>query len=279
LIDLHTHSTASDGSLSPADLVALAAKRGLKALALTDHDTVSGLAEAEAAALEAGIRLVRGVEIEVEWQPGEFHLLGLDLPKAAPGLDAALGFLARKREERNRSIIERMAAAGMDVAWEELAAISNSAMIGRPHIAQLLVKKRIVKNRQQAFDLYLGKGKAFYESKAAMNLYEGIDLIHKAGGLAFVAHPLSLFVSWTRLSLLFPEWKEAGADGIEAWHPTARRNECARLERMAVEQGFRVSAGSDFHGEPRPERKLGLTAGDIRIEDRFLSALDRGTAS
>jgi 3',5'-nucleoside bisphosphate phosphatase len=275
VIDLHAHSNASDGSLSPGELVALARKRGLSALALTDHDTVAGLGEAESAARDAGIRLIRGVEIEVEFNPGEFHLLGLDFPSPAPGLAEILAVIARKRETRNRTIVERLSAAGHELRYEELLETAGSSMVGRPHIAELLVRKRIARTRQQAFDRFLGKGKPFWEPKAAITLEEGVDLVHKAGGLAFVAHPMSLFVSWKRLRELFPAWKEIGVDGIEAWHPTARKAECERLEDLSKLHGFRVSAGSDFHGAIRPDRKLGLTAGNKEIDDRFLAAIER----
>jgi predicted metal-dependent phosphoesterase TrpH len=276
MIDLHCHSTASDGSLSPTALIDLAAERGLCALALTDHDSVSGLAEAQARADLKGIRFVRGVEIEVEFKPGEFHLLGLDFEAGSPGLDTALAILAEHRQKRNRQIIDQMRQDGMAVDWEELRALSGSSMIGRPHIAQYLVRKGLVKRRQVAFDKYIGKGRPYYVPKACISLEEGVKLIHDSGGLAFVAHPMSLFVSWTRLREMFPQWKEMGIDGVEAWHPAARRGECDKLEALAVQHGLRITAGSDFHGEARPERKLGITAGDKKIEDRFLAALERG---
>jgi 3',5'-nucleoside bisphosphate phosphatase len=275
VIDFYAHSKTSDSNLSPKELVALARKRGLSALALTDHDTVADLTEAESAAREAGIRLIRGVELEVEFNPGEFHILGLDFPAPAPGLAEILGVIAKKRETRNRTIVERLSAAGHELRYEELLEAAGSSMVGRPHIAELLVRKRIARTRQQAFDRFIGKGKPFWEPKAAITLEEGVDLIHAAGGLAFVAHPMSLFVSWKRLRELFPEWKGIGVDGIEAWHPTARKAECERLEALAKDHGFRVSAGSDFHGAIRPDRKLGITAGNREIDDRFLAALER----
>lgn len=279
MIDLHTHSTASDGSLSPGALLRLAAERRLTAIALTDHDTIAGLPEARAAAEAAGIRLLRGVEIEVDFKPGEFHLLGLCIGDAASELEEELGALAAGRLERNRKIIELMRSDGMAVDWDELSEHSRATLIGRPHIAAYLVEKKIVKTRQLAFDRYIGKGKPYYFPKASLPLEKAIGLIRRSGGLAVVAHPLSLFVSWTRLRSLFPEWKAMGIDGIEAWHPAARRGECGKLEVLALQHGFFVTAGSDFHGEPRPERKLGITAGDRRIEEGFLAGIDSSLAS
>jgi 3',5'-nucleoside bisphosphate phosphatase len=286
VIDLHSHSQASDGSLSPSQLVALAQERGLKALALTDHDTVAGIPEAEAAAENTSLRLVRGVEIEIAFEPGEFHLLGLDLgPVAFPAavsppagcaeLLSALKRLGKARDVRNSIILEKARAAGIPVTEEELVAASEGARPGRPHIASLLVAHGAAKNRQDAFSRFLAKGRPLYEPKECIDLEEAIDLVRRAGGLAIVAHPLSLFVSWTRLEKLMDEWKEMGIDGIEAYHPIAKLGQCKRLERMGRERGFRITAGSDYHGAIRPERRLGRTAGGIAIDDAYLAALER----
>jgi hypothetical protein len=226
------------------------------------------------------VRLVRGVEIEVAFSPGEFHLLGLDLRGVDGEIAQALAKLGRARSERNARILERMNDAGIEATMGELEAIAREdreaeGQIGRPHIARLLVAKKAAKSKQDAFDRYLGKGKPFYEPKAVIDLDEGIALVHAAGGLAIVAHPRSLFISWGRLATLMDEWVEHGIDGIEAWHPTATVGECKRLDKMGRERGFRVTAGSDFHGASRPERKLGKTAGRLPIEDSWLEALRR----
>jgi predicted metal-dependent phosphoesterase TrpH len=294
VIDLHSHSTASDGSLGPAALVALARSRGLSALALTDHDTVGGVAEALAAAAEAPaaaaeapapFRLIAGVEIEIAFMPGEFHLLGLDLDPARLGgrLAEAMEGLGKARDARNHRIMGHIRDAGIPATMEELRAIarggsprgSGEPRIGRPHFASLLVARRAAKNRQDAFNRWLAKGRPFYEPKECLSLPEAIALVKAAGGLAFVAHPLSLFISWSRLEALMPEWKELGIDGIEAWHPTAKAGECRRLEKLGRAHGFRISAGSDYHGDARPDRKLGRTAGGIPIVDGYLDAIAR----
>ncbi|MCX7024434.1 MAG: PHP domain-containing protein [Spirochaetes bacterium] len=275
MIDLHSHSSASDGTLSPSALVDLAAERRLAALALTDHDTVAGLEEAGMRAAEKGLRLVRGVEIEIAFMPGEFHLLGLDLGAVSPELAGALAGLARSREERNRRIVWRLRNEGIGIDYDELVAASGSSCMGRAHIAKRLVELKVVRTKQAAFDRYLAKGRPMYEAKDCLELAAAVDLIGKSGGLSFVAHPLSLFVSWTRLRELFAAWRELGVDGIEAWHPTAKRGHCERLERMGVEFGFRIAAGSDFHGVSRPDRMLGRTAGDLDISDRYLAAIER----
>jgi predicted metal-dependent phosphoesterase TrpH len=274
MIDLHTHSTASDGSCTPSGLVGLAAERGLKAFALTDHDTLSGLDEAADAAAEIpGLRFIRGIEIEISFEPGEFHLLGLGIEKMDGGLAEAAVRLSRARVERNKRILERARAAGVDMTMDELRDEAGGGAAGRPHIASLLVARRAVRTRQEAFDKYLGKGRPWYEPKSCLDLSEAVRLVKEAGALAIVAHPLSLFVSWGRLAALMDEWKELGIDGIEAYHPAAKIGQCRRLERMARERAFLVSAGSDFHGSLRPERRLGRTAGNLEIDDRYLDEL------
>jgi predicted metal-dependent phosphoesterase TrpH len=273
VIDLHSHSTASDGSYSPSALVGLALERGLSALALTDHDTVSGIPEAEAAASGSGLRLIRGVEIEIAFGPGEFHLLGLRLERLGGELEEVLGRLHRSREERNARILDRMSEAGFSATMEDLRAVAGEGSAGRPHIATLLVERKAVRTRQEAFDKYLGKGRPFYQPKDCLELGEAMRIIRESGGLAVVAHPLSLFVSWGRLATLMDEWKALGIDGIEAFHPTAKISQCRRVEKMARERGFRVTAGSDFHGAIRPERKLGKTAGNLPIGDEYLAEI------
>lgn len=275
MIDLHTHSSASDGTYDPVALVDLAADRRLTALALTDHDCLGGVEDAAGEARRRGIRFIPGVEIEIEFSPGEFHLLGLDLRDTGGSIREATDRLALSRDKRNEMIFERMRQAGLDCDYGELKETAGGGMIGRPHIAEYLVARRVVKKKQEAFDRYLAKGRPFYVQKECLELAEALRVIREAGGVPVIAHPLSLFVSWTRLRAYLMEWKELGVPALEAWHPTARVGHCQRLERLAVELGFRVTAGSDFHGANRPDRRLGYTAGDKPIDDSFLSALDR----
>lgn len=275
MIDLHTHSRASDGSFTPTELVDKAHASGISAIALTDHDSMAGLAEAEARSKALGIRFVRGVEIEISFAPGEFHLLGLDFnADYGPLADAALR-LAQSRDERNRSVFDLLALAGMEENYDSFLEENGGGMIGRPHIANLMVKRKFAKSKQDAFDRFLAKGRPFYAPKTCLQLSDAIQLIHESGGFAIVAHPLSLFVSWTRMKNLMAEWAEIGIDGIEAWHPIAKPKHCLRLETMGLEHGFRISAGSDYHGPTRPERRLGYTAGDKPIGEEFLAAIAR----
>ncbi len=272
-MDLHTHSSASDGELSPSALVAKARAMGISTLALTDHDTVAGLEEARAAASEAGIEFIPGIEIEVEFEPGEFHLLGYGIDSRSSELRTAIERLARARHERNVAILERIAQAGLPLDTAHIEELSRQAYLVRPHLADLLVDAGCARNRQDAFDKYLGKGRPFYIRKSCLPLEEALLVISKAGGVPVVAHPYSLFVSKAMLGMLFSQWRDMGIRGIEAYHPTAKYGQCAILERMAKERGMFITAGSDFHGKGRPECGLGRTAGNMPIGARFRDEL------
>lgn len=283
IVDLHTHSSASDGELSPSALITEARRLGLASIALTDHDTVAGIAEARRAASGAGIEFIPGIEIEIDFEPGEFHLLGYGIDETSPPLLEAVSKLARARHERNQAILERIAKAGLPLDIPAVEAISQVSYIGRPHLADLLVKARCVHTRQEAFDRWLGKGKPFYIRKSCLPLGDAIAVIRSAGGIPVLAHPYSLFVSKPMLGRLLSQWKDMGIEGLEAYHPTAKYGQCTILERMAGERGMFVTAGSDFHGRKRPECGLGRTAGGIAIDSRFrdniISALQRGSCS
>ncbi len=273
MVDLHSHSTASDGRLSPTNLVALAASRRLTALALTDHDTVAGLAEAEQAANDCGIRFIPGIELEVESETGEFHLLGLGISAWNREWSRRLDEIQVMRDQRNRRIFAKMTEAGIRGDYDEVRELAKGGQVGRPHFAQFLVNRGKVETIQEAFNHFLGNGRLFYEKKAALPLPQALALVHEGGGVAVVAHPMSLQLNFTDLEPQLEIWKNLGLDGIEAWHPGTDPRHCRRLEAMARRVGLKVSAGSDFHGENRPDRQLGLTSGGRTIEDNILEEL------
>jgi 3',5'-nucleoside bisphosphate phosphatase len=273
MIDLHTHSRASDGSFSPADLVAHAALNGISVLALTDHDSVAGNDEAALAARDAGIRFIPGIELDIEWRPGEFHLLGLGLTSVHPDLTGLLVRLNDDRKNRNGEIVDRLKALGIDIDLERIEAIAAGGTVGRPHFAEYLVERKVVKNRQQAFDRYLAKDRPCFVDRKSVSLDEGIAAIRASGGIPVLAHPLSLYVSWGNLPGVVQGFRDRGVAGLEAWHPAARIIECERLEALASTLGMFVTAGSDFHGAARPDRKIGRTAGRRSIEDRYFDGL------
>lgn len=276
MVDLHCHSTASDGEKSPRELILYGKECGLSVQALTDHDTVSGLDEAAAAAREVRIVFVPGIELNIIWPTGEFHLLGLGLFRLHESLLGIIGRMQDERKARNRKIIQALNAAGFSADYSELLDFCRKSgehseeTLGRPHIAAYMVEKKIVRKRQQAFDKFLAKGQPFYTGGAGADLDECIAAIKNCGGVPVLAHPLSLYVGWSRIEDILAGIRARGVEGLEAWHSGAREVDCERLERLARKLGFFVTAGSDFHGDSvRAGRKLGRTAGQRKIEDRF----------
>lgn len=270
MIDLHVHSTASDGQYSPAQIVQLAAEKKISVLSITDHDTVKGVEEAKKAAENTDLTFVPGVELSINFPTGEFHLLGLGLKSISSGFQNILDTVIENRHKRNSQIIDLMRADGVDITLEEMYQEFPNTTLGRPHFAAMLQKKGIVKHRQQAFDRFLAHGRPWYVKKVGTNLDEAIVAIRESGGAPVIAHPMSLFLSWGKLPDALKDFYDRGVVGLEAYHPGARVTECLRLEEVAHKIGYFVTAASDFHGEKiRADRKLGHTCGGKKIEDRF----------
>jgi hypothetical protein len=293
MVDLHTHSNISDGDLPPALLVKEAARQGLCALALTDHDSIKGLESAKAAAKEENIHFIPGIEVNINWKSmsdapglgpgGEFHLLGLGINSPSQGFISSVEKLAHHREARNRKILQKMfelnmtTRTGMDTAWEELKEIAGGESagfsLGRPHFATLLVKRKIVRNINIAFARYLGVGKPLYVQKEGLEFDEAVFLIRESGGIPVLAHPFSLYIAWGRLPDLIKKLKDMGLMGLEAWHPTTKTSSCRRLEALAQSLGLYVTEGSDFHGSLQPNRVLGHSGKGRQIASAILEAI------
>jgi predicted metal-dependent phosphoesterase TrpH len=204
---------------------------------------------------------------------GEFHLLGLGIHTPSTAFIAAIDELSRRREARNREILDRMHELSIEVSWEEVLALSGGHSVGRPHFATMLVMKKIVKNKQQAFARYLKRGKPLYVPKVGLVFTEAAALIRESGGISVLAHPMSLYVAWGRLPDLILALKDRGLMGIEAWHPTAKARPCRRLEELGRKLGLYITEGSDYHGSARPDRQLGCSNRGREISDALLEAI------
>ncbi len=269
VIDLHTHTSASDGSYTPAQLVEEAVRLQLRVLAITDHDTIDGLPEGERACREKGITFIPGIEIEIDYEGGEFHLLGLGIWDWKGAFWKKLQVLQAQRLERNLLILAKMQADGILVEYEEIKKLAGGDIVGRPHIAQYLVQKGIAYSIEDAFHRFISPGKPYYAKKKAPSLEEGVDLIHSAGGKAIIAHPDTLFLGSQQVEKALKSYKDMGIDGIEAYHPRVTKAEGAQWVVLAERLGLLVSAGSDFHGPSIPERSLGRSSEGMWIEDSF----------
>ncbi len=271
-IDLHTHSTASDGSMTPVELVRHAFAKGLGALAITDHDTLNGAGQAVAEGKRLGIEVVPGVEISVSFNP-EMHLLGYFLSGEYSAIQDTLEDLRRKREERNPRIIQRLNELGFDITLSEANGLAAGGNTGRPHIARVLVNKGYVASVEEAFDKYLASGRPAYFKKEKLTPEEGIHEIAKAGGIPVLAHPIYLGLDDIQLDHLLGHLKEAGLRGMEALYSENTEKQTAELLRLAQKHKLLVTGGSDFHGSFKPHIEIGSGRGALKIPYALLSAL------
>lgn len=257
--DLHAHTTASDGTFTPTELVRAAKAAGLSLLAVTDHDTVAGLDEATREADRIGLALVPGVELSVEGPPGKCHLLGFNFDRHAPGFLDTLARVSEARRTRNGRMAERLQALGVPVTLEEITAVAPpGANVGRPHFAQTLVNRGVVANLAQAFERYLGDGAPAYVPAASLTPAEAIALIHGAGGLAVLAHPgLLKLAPGEQIRNRLLALQQLGLDGIEAYYGRHTLGDTERFLHFAQTLGLIVTGGSDFHGAHKPDVFLG----------------------
>jgi predicted metal-dependent phosphoesterase TrpH len=274
VIDLHSHSTASDGSDSPSEVVALAARAGLSALALTDHDTVEGLAEARAAAEVAGVRLIQGCELSCEVGSATMHLLVYFLEDGPGPLQDKLAGLQEARADRNRRIVDVLQARGLDVTLEDILEEAGGGSVGRPHVAGVLLAKGYVQSVQEAFDVWLAKGRPAYLDRERLLPAEAIELAHASGAVTVLAHPTSLGYDGTALERFVAGLAADGLDGLECEYGRYPPELRARLRAMAERLGLAVTGGTDYHGRYKPDLDLGTGLGDLNVPDELLDALE-----
>lgn len=256
--DLHCHSTCSDGKLSPSDLVARAETRRVALLALTDHDTTSGLAEAARRAEAAGIKFVPGVEISVTWRGESIHVVGLQIDPAHPPLREGLAALRARRLERAARIASRLQSLGIPASLEGASAhAAKGDLIGRAHFARYLVASGHARDLPSAFRQYLAAGRPAYEPQEGAALDEAVAWIRGSGGVAVLAHPGRYGLEGPQRDALFEAFRDAGGSGVEVVSPSHGREDVARYARLAKAYGLYASLGSDFHAPGEGRRDLG----------------------
>lgn len=273
VIDLHTHSDVSDGSDPPERVVELAAEAGCSAVALTDHDSLDGVGRARARAEEVGIELIAGCEVSCRWGPGTMHVLVFFVDPADGPLRQELGDLQEEREQRNSRLVDRLAELGLDVSYEEMMAESGGQGVGRPHVAAILVRKGVVGSVQEAFDTYLAKGRPAYVEKARLGPERVAELARNSGGVAVLAHPLSLGVDPAELEETVAKLAAAGFAGLEADYGRYSPAERAELTTLARRHGLVATGGSDYHGTYKPDLAVGTGRGDLAVPDAVITEL------
>lgn len=272
LVDLHMHSTASDGSRAPADVVRAAQRAGLAAIALTDHDTVDGIAEARRAGEELGVRVVAGVELSAVEGDTETHLLGL-LLRDTSVIERALSGLRDMRERRARRIVEQLEAVGVHISMDSVLAQAGQGAVGRPHVARALIAEGWAVDSRDAFDRYLAAGRPAYVPKEQLGMSDAIGMIRDAGGLAVLAHPGAAGTRERIVAL-----RALGLDGVEVKHPSHSPADTARLGALVKELDLVPSGGSDWHGAADGPRTIGMMqvpAEWLALQEERLAAAGR----
>ena len=244
-IELHCHTRASDGQLTPAALVELAKLREIKVLAITDHDTLAGIPEASEAGRQYVIQIIPGIEVSSLADQGEVHVLGYGVEPVDDETRQRILALREARDGRAKAMVTKLHALGVPVSYERIKQIAGDAMVGRPHVAQALVEGKWVANRQAAFDTYLAEGKPAFVPHTGLTPSQAVELIHRARGVAVLAHP-GLYVG--KLDRLLDDLLAHGLDGIEVYYPLHSAEQTANYADFAKAHGLLVTGGSDFHG-------------------------------
>lgn len=277
-IDLHLHTTHSDGSFSPADVLRFAHKAGVTALAITDHDIVTGIPEAIAAGAELGIEIIPGVEISSRVGNSELHILGYCLQWQDQELNRRLASLRESRHSRNPQIIERLRALGLDVTYEEVRALAGTDAVGRPHIARVLMDKHYVTSAKDAFDRYLAEGRPAYVARELPSPADAIAWIRAAGGVAVLAHPTWAKVSGESLNALLIALKAEGLGGIEVHYSSHTKRQTREYHDLAKRLDLLITGGSDFHGITKPDIEVGTGKGGLKVSEKLLDPLKNAAA-
>ena len=270
-IDLHIHTTASDGTFTPSEIVAHAVKLKLKAIAITDHDTLAGSGEALSSGIPAALEFLTGVEISAAPPPlyhqaGSFHLLGYSIRLDDAVLNRTLEKLQAARKNRNPAIIDRLNALGISISLDEVRALAGEAQLGRPHIAQLMVNKGVVSSIDEAFDQFLGADKPAYVDKYRVKCSHAIAAILEAGGIPVLAHPgLLEYESNQQLDELIGLVKQMGIQGIEVYYPEHTADQTVLFKELAQRHDLLMTGGTDFHGGIHPEIEMGSGKGNLHI--------------
>ena len=273
MIDLHMHSTFSDGSLTPEQLVAKGRDIGLTAMALTDHDCMTGVPPFLAACKAAGIEGIAGVEISAEVPKGTLHMLGYFVQPGEPRLEEALHRIRDGRELRNAEILRKINSLGMELTWDEVAKHAGEDVIGRPHFAMALIARGYATNKQDAFDRLLAKKKPAYVDRFRMSPADSIAAIVNGGGVAVMAHPFTLGLGRKDLKKMVGELKAAGLHGIEVFYSEHTPEQTRQYMNLAKEYELVATGGADFHGDANRAVRMGIGFGSLDVSDDVADAL------
>lgn len=274
MVDLHTHTTASDGTYTPTELVDYAIEKGLTAIAITDHDTVSGLEEAMDYAKDKTIQVIPGIEFSTEYNGKDVHIVGLNIDYKNPFFLEKLERFIDSRDTRNEKMCKLLTEAGFPMTLKDLEEAYPNSVITRAHMARFMYEKGYISNREKAFEKYIGDHCPCYVPREKVNPTQAIRLIREAGGVPVLAHPILYKLPVPKLEELIEDLSSHGLVGIEAIYSTYNRADEALIRKLAKQYGLKLSGGSDFHGKNKPYIDLGVGRGNLNVPDEIWKNLN-----
>lgn len=275
MVDLHVHSNKSDGTFTPSELVTMAIKKNLTALALTDHDTTDGLEELANAAAGKPLAVVPGIELSTEYEGKDIHIVGLFIDPTQSDFRAHLKAFVESRDDRNRKMCANLQEAGIPISYEALQEANPGSVITRAHYGTWLLEHGVVSSVADAFSKYLGDHTPYFVPREKVTPQQAVSLTQKAGGLAILAHPILYRMSRERLDILVRCLKEVGLTGIEAIYATYNSREENQIRQLASKYDLLLSGGSDFHGFAKPKLELGTGYGHLCVPDEVYFSLKK----
>ncbi len=277
MIDLHMHSSFSDGTMTPEELVALGAEAKLEAMALTDHDNMAGVPRFLEAAAKAGIRAISGVEVSADVEKGALHIIGYGVNHESRQFNEALEWILQSRDHRNKEILSNLARAGIPITMEEVRSYAGSEVVGRPHFAEALIRRGYVRNKREAFSRFLSRGRVGYADRKRYPAEAICELIRAVGGVPSIAHPFTLELDNDGLFDFCAYLKDCGLVGLECFYPEHTPSMQREYLNIADELGLIPTGGSDFHGAATPDLKLGRGFGRMNIGYEYFDRLVAAT--
>lgn len=274
-IDLHVHSNASDGSLTPTEVADEAMRMGLSAIALTDHDTIDGIPEILEYTKNKPLDVIPGIELSCYYNNREIHILGFFMDYTNPELNKELSILKRAREERNEKMVKLMQADGLPVTMDKLLHGNPDSVITRAHFARVLVEEGVCKDKDTVFKKYIGIGCKYYLPKPQVTCESAMRILTKYSKGAFLAHPLLYHFGYSQIEELLIYLKSLGLKGVEAYHSSNNSYESDKLRAMAIKLGLCISGGSDFHGAVKPDILMGKGRGGMSITTHILDEIKK----
>ncbi len=275
LVDLHVHTSESDGTLSPAEVVEMAKELGLAAIAVCDHDTADGVAEALSAGEKLGVEIIPGIELSVDYRGYGIHILGYFIEPGSEALQELLDWVVWERERRNGEIVAAMDADGLNVSLQLMHEKFPEAIIGRPHFSAMLVERGLVESVSEGFEKYLSPGGKYYRKRQYIPMDMAFDVLRRSGGKAVFAHPLQYRFSHDELLELTALLREKGIVGMECVYPLYDSEQSEYLKAIAADFDLCITGGSDFHGTGKPDIAMGSGRGDMEVPYEVLEKLKR----